>query len=293
MKKWAIMFGTALVFGAVTLSVVIAACRPQAALPIIASNDIENELPSGKTLEVRYIANEGILLTSGGKRVLIDGLHRKYDDAYAFLPDGEREKLEAGRQPFDKIDLLLVSHRHGDHFHPESVGTYLASYPKATLATSQQVIDEIVKDYSQYPAIKDRVTSVKYELMSSEMLRVAGIDVEFLGIGHGSGRHASIHNLGHIVPLNGKRILHVGDAVASVEIFDKLDINDRSIDVAVLPFWLLTSAEGRTIVDQHIKAKHLIATHVSPGDAKQTTDEVKKHYPSADIFTTMLERRYF
>lgn len=292
MRKWIIQSGAAAAIAAVGFAVIIA-CRSDAALPMIASNEMSDEFPKGKTLEVKYIANEGVLLTSGGKRVLIDGLHREYDDAYAFLPDSEREKIEGARPPFEKIDVLLVSHRHGDHFHPESVGSYLASDRKSRLATSQQVIDEIVKNYPKYEAIKGRVTAVKYELMSREMLRVAGIDIEFLGVGHGSGRHASIQNLGHIIHLNGKRVLHVGDAVPSVEIFDKLDVDERSIDIAILPFWLLTSVEGRTIVDRHIKAKHIIATHVSPGEAKQTVDDAKRHYPTADVFTTMLERRYF
>jgi len=96
--------------------------------------------PTG--LEITYIANEGVLITSGDKQVLIDGLHREYERDYAFLPTDQREKIENARAPFDQIDLILVSHRHLDHFHPESVGLHLQHNANAKLVSSQQVVDE-------------------------------------------------------------------------------------------------------------------------------------------------------
>ena len=71
--------------------------------------------PANATVEITYIANEGVLISSAGKQVLIDGLHREYERAYAFLPPPHREKIETAKAPFDQIDLLLVSHRHLDH----------------------------------------------------------------------------------------------------------------------------------------------------------------------------------
>jgi Cft2 family RNA processing exonuclease len=64
---------------------------------------------------------------------LIDGLHREYGPDYAFLPDSERQKIETAKAPFDKIDLILVSHLHLDHFHAQSVGLYLQHNPRAVL----------------------------------------------------------------------------------------------------------------------------------------------------------------
>lgn len=63
-------------------------------------------------VQITYIANEGVLISSGDKQVLIDGLHREYGPEYAFLPPAEREKIETAKAPFNEIDLILVSHRH-------------------------------------------------------------------------------------------------------------------------------------------------------------------------------------
>src|SRR5687768_13022928 len=127
-----------LLFAATNLS-----CGTAEPAPFIPSVDRTEEIPAAASLEVQYIANEGLLISSRDKRVLIDGLHRLYKPDYAYLPDVEREKIEAAQAPFDKIDLVLVSHLHGDHFHPESVGLYLKHNTKAVFASSQQVVDEV------------------------------------------------------------------------------------------------------------------------------------------------------
>jgi len=261
--------------------------------PYIPSEDLSEPLPHGTAVGVRYIANEGVLISTRDKRVLIDGLHRKYDDAYSYLPDTEREKIETAKPPFEKIDLILVSHYHGDHFHPESVGRYLQSDPKAILATSEQVAAEVAAKFRSFTGVKDRIIPITYSFKDRVIKNVAGIDVEFLSVGHGSGRHAAIQNLGHVFSLGGKKFLHLGDAMPTVETFDHFDLEKQSIDIAFLPFWFLTSADGRTIIREHIKPKHIIAVHVGPTEAEAVRQQIKNEFPTADIFGTLLENRVF
>ena len=78
----------------------------------------------GTSLTVRYIANEGVLIASGDKQILVDGLHREYKPAYLFAPPEMQSVLENARPPYDKINFILVSHIHLDHFHPQSIGLY-------------------------------------------------------------------------------------------------------------------------------------------------------------------------
>lgn len=244
-------------------------------------------------VEVRYIANEGVLVSTRDKRILIDGLHRRYGPEYAYLPDDEREKIETAKPPFEYIDLILVSHMHGDHFHPESVGRYLQNSPRTILATSEQVAGEVAAKFSSYPAIKDRVVPITYSFKERQTRKIAGVDIEFLSVGHGSGRHASIQNLGHIFTLGGKKFLHVGDADLSVEVFDHYDLDKQAIDVAFLPAWFLTTSDGRTIIREHIKPKQIVAVHVGPGETEALRRQIKDEFPNADIFGTMLETRAF
>ena len=247
--------------------------------------------PAG--LEITYIANEGVLISSGDKQVLIDGLHREYQRAYAFLPPPQRDKIENAQSPFDQIDLILVSHRHLDHFHPESVGLYLQHNPKAVLVSSQQVVDEVANNFKEFQTIKSRVTAATPAWKERRAMKVAEIDLEILGIRHGTGRHASIQNLGHLVKLGGKKLLHVGDADTAIENFQDLNLDEEGIDIAFIPYWFLVDEEGRKVVREHIKPKQIIAVHISPSEADQVSAQIKKDFPSAVAFTTLLQKVSF
>jgi len=74
---------------------------------------------------VTYVANEGVLIQSGSKQVLIDALHKPYLSEYLATPQKILDTMMANRPPFEDIELLLVSHIHGDHFNDELVGEFL------------------------------------------------------------------------------------------------------------------------------------------------------------------------
>src|SRR5688500_13565659 len=103
----------------------------------------QNEVKEIPDFTIRYVANEGVLIRAGDKQVLIDGLHREYKPAYAFLPPNLQKILENAQSPYDKINLLLVSHIHLDHFHPLSIALHLQNNPKSTLVSSEQVVGEV------------------------------------------------------------------------------------------------------------------------------------------------------
>ena len=105
-------------------------------------------LPDAKSPSITYVGNEGVLISDGTKAVLIDGLHREYGPEYLFPPPELLSAMEQGKPPFDQVRMLLVSHVHGDHFHPESVGLHLRSNPKATLVSDAQTAADIARNNS-------------------------------------------------------------------------------------------------------------------------------------------------
>ena len=65
------------------------------------------------------------------------------------------------------------------------------------------------------------------------------VKVSILRLWH-SGHLRTTENLGYLLTVNGKKLLHVGDADMSAENFEPYKLNNESIDVAFLPFWYLT-----------------------------------------------------
>ena len=161
-------------------------------------------LGSPPTLDVTFLANEGVLLSSGETRVVIDGLFQPYE-TYTVMPAADRERLETNQPPFEGVDLVLVSHVHRDHFHAGSVARHLRQNPQATLVSSAQVVAEVAAQVGADNAVRSRVRDVTLGAGERLTLSLAVIGLQVIGLPHGGRRNASIQNLGHVISLGGRR----------------------------------------------------------------------------------------
>src|ERR1041384_1542513 len=70
-------FVLSILFVAVIAIVVWFPCAQNKTAPVPTENAVSP--PQNPTVEITYIANEGVLISADGKQVLIDGLHREMD----------------------------------------------------------------------------------------------------------------------------------------------------------------------------------------------------------------------
>jgi len=248
--------------------------------------------PSKTGLTIKYIANMGVLISTGGKQVLIDAIHREYKPTYLFPPPDLLKALESAAPPYNAIDLILVTHNHLDHFHPESIALHLQNNPKATLVSPQQIVAEIAKT-AAFESIKPRIKEVTPAWNQKAVMDIGGIKLTVLGLRHVNLRHREVQNLGYIVEIGGRKVFHVGDAELTEENFASFLLKDENIDVAVLPAWFIDTSSGCEQVKKLIGAKQLIATHIPPDHANDYKKNVTTNCPGSDAFSTLLEERKF
>ena len=253
----------------------------------------QNEAKEVPDFAIRYIANEGVLIRAANKQILIDGLHREYKPAYAFPPPELQKLLEAAQKPYDKIDLLLASHIHLDHFHHESIGLYLRNNSKAVFVSSEQAASEVAKNFADYEKVKSQIKPISHEWKKPVDFNQDGIKIKFLGLRHANAQHASIQNLGHLIEIGGKRLLHIGDADMTAENFAAFNLSQENIDVAFIPYWFLLSENGRKLVKEQFNPKMIIAVHISPDEAGEISAQLKKVSPGTVPFTKILEETNF
>lgn len=246
-----------------------------------------NEPPpaSGWTVEVTYLANAGVMLRSGDTKVLIDGLFRPYE-GYPVLPESYREQLERAQPPFDGIDLILVSHQHGDHFQAESVARYLQSQPDAMLVVSDQLGDAVAAVVGD-SSLNTQIAPLTLGLGAEQVVMMDDVAVSVMSVGHGTGAHREVANFAHAVKLGDLVFLHVGDADFSQGLLEQIQL--PNIDVAFLPPWFLN--EGADFVRTHIQPKHIVAVHMPPGPHRG--GQGVGAFPDAVPFVRMLQRRYY
>lgn len=234
---------------------------------------------------VYHIANAGVLISAGDQQVLIDGLHQPYRPAYRPTPPALKAAMLAGAPPFDTIDYVLVSHIHRDHFDASDVAALLGAQPAALLVSSNQVVDSLLAVGTHF---SNQLQGVAYKAGAHVTIKKKAVTIRAGKVAHGSARFQWIQNLGHIVEMGGLRFLHVGDPG-----FGRADIKQLvaglQIDVALLPAWFLSEQDGRAVIDEVIKPRHLAFLHVSPGDEAKLRRLAKQHYPGARVLSKPLE----
>ena len=236
-------------------------------------------LTEGRTVKAMYVGNEGVLLSHGGKSVLFDGLHREYKPDYLFPPPYLLDAMESAKPPFDAIRVILVSHIHLDHFHPQSVGLHLKNNPIAKLVSSAQTMGEIGRNYADQEAIGRQVIEVTPEWKQRRDVVVDEIKIGLLGMKHSGDRFWWVKNLGHIVELGGKKFFHFGDADMTDENFAPFDLPKEKIDVAFVPYWFLLTDGGRKLVRERIAAKTIVAVHIPPANADRGVEKLRGLFP--------------
>jgi L-ascorbate metabolism protein UlaG (beta-lactamase superfamily) len=273
------------------LALTITACAQQPEQRIL---DLPPAAHGPGTIRLTYVGNEGVLISDGKKAVLIDGLHRKYGDAYLYPPPEVLGEMEKATGPFEQVRVVLVSHVHGDHFSAESVGLHLKNNPKAVLVSDAQKMSDIARQFPDHASIRDQTYEATPEWKERVVFERDGIKVTLLGMKHGTPeRHWWVKNLGHIIEIGGKKLFHFGDADTAIENFAAFNLVAEKIDVAFIPYWFLLSESGRKLVRETIAAKHNIAVHISPQNAEADAANVRKLYPGVDAFTKLLEQRAY
>jgi L-ascorbate metabolism protein UlaG (beta-lactamase superfamily) len=239
---------------------------------------------------ITYVANNGVLIEAGTRKILIDGLHRFYGEAYAVLPDKERAIAELAGGRFADVNIIIATHEHGDHFSAEAVAAHL-SYNKARprFYGPPQVVAALK---AKTPAgIHQQIEEIAWAPGESQRFHERGVDIELLGLRHTyPKKHEQVHNLGVLVRVAGITLLHVGDADATHANFAPFSLPKIGVDFALLPSWFVGSEESRKIVADSIAPRRVVALHIDPRKAEAIAARLRAAMPSLLAGTKMMQR---
>lgn len=196
--------------------------------------------PGGQEPAVEYLANEGVLVTGGDIAVVIDGLFGEGLPEYPVVPAAVRDSLEGAVGRFQDIDLVLVTHRHDDHFDPAAVARHLDANPEATLIAPGDAIAAFPPD--QLERYGERLQPLDLAPGSYLRLDVGGFAVEALGLAH-----AEVGHVGYRIELPGMTVLHLGDAQPAPRDLAAFLEGRPEPEVALVPYWVLSGSGGAAI----------------------------------------------
>jgi L-ascorbate metabolism protein UlaG (beta-lactamase superfamily) len=230
-----------------------------------------------RTLEVTYIANEGFMISMGNTKVLIDALPKsKY---YANPSDTVVAKMMDNIPPYDKVDCVLVTHDHPDHFNAEMMSRFLLKHPAVRFITSSIPCSKLMGD-----SMADRRQSgIDLTMGQQRIIREDKTEIVALRLEHGGG--PEINNLAFVVRSNGFTIVHVGDAKLSSNeaYFRTIDWNSYKVDLLFIEYFD-QSDQTREIIDTMIKPKNVVLMHIPPGEEDSVRTVNAKIHPRTVVF---------
>ena len=236
-----------------------------------------------------YLANEGVMISSGNVKVLFDPFFHNDYDIYQLVPEKIISAIMSNTEPYNDISVIFVSHAHGDHFAEQDMLAYMLKHSAVKLVAPTQAIAEM-QTLAQFDKIKDRIIAIELAYKDqpiSFMLEVnkmhstkgindklASIKVDAVRIPHaGWPGRAEVSNIVYRVamPINGNAdkhesptFIHMGDADPNDTHFRPLaDFwNLQKTTVAFPPYWFFLNSAGNYILDYRINAETSIVVHV-------------------------------
>jgi len=213
-----------------------------------------------------YLGNEAVMIENGSNKIVFDPFFHNDYGTYQKVPDEIRKAMFLGVKPYDNIDVVFISHAHGDHFAAHDMVIYLQKHPDSRLVAPSQAIDKI-KRVDDYQSIMKQVVSLDLKLGDEvKTINSGDLLIEVVRIPHaGWPGRADISNLVYRVTLAGNvTIMHMGDADPNDLHFKpyKDHWQKTKTNAAFVPYWFFISESGPIILDERINTESSIGIHV-------------------------------
>lgn len=249
--------------------------------------------PLSAALTVTQLANEGVMITDGEFRILIDAMVVEPYSIYGGLPEEAVLLFEQVSGPFSDIDMLLVSHRHHDHNQPRFACQFMQQSTGTVLLAPPQAIGLMREKCREFVTTSPRIRPVAPQYEQAHIIELERGRITVFPLSHGAGKYARLQNYGYLIELNGMSIVHIGDAAMNSADFIKAGLDKVKIDVALIPFWYFQPGPGSELVTNFLDAPYKIAVHIPPGEMQEIKDYMVAEFPRVMILSNPLEEATF
>jgi len=231
-------------------------------------------------IEIRMIANMGVLVTQGDRRVMIDALFTDVYDGRFRVPTAEdRAAIITGSGEFGPNTQMLFTHSHGDHFDAESVMQATAHQGTGQLIGPHDVL---VAASGGSEAVRQALEGTPVGGPSSDWQREQnGFDLVSRPMFHIEG----VDNLTYAMTFGSTTLLHLGDTNP-----DEADLStwdDTDIDVVMYPVWWSQSDRGQAKLNGDWAGALHIALHIP---AHISREQAVAHFGEGHVLVDAGER---
>ena len=249
--------------------------------------------PLHADITITQLANEGVIVSDGETRIMIDGMVVEPYSVYGGLPPDAASQYEQVSGAFAGIDLALVSHRHHDHNQPAFACQFVQESTNTKVVSSSQVLGLMREKCRSFITTSPRVSEIDPQYEEPHVFDQGSARVTVFPLSHGTRKYAKIQNYGHLIELGGVTVLHIGDAAMNPVDFKRAGLDQVKIDVAMIPFWFFQPGPGADVVSQFMDAPLKIAVHIPPGEMEEVRSYMSEEHPRVIILQNTLDQTRF
>ena len=200
-----------------------------------------------KVIEIKfqYVSNAGIIFDVEGRRIGIDCLCQDSSKLYQDTPMQIREEL--------KLDMLIFTHEHEDHFCAEYVKEALEKNPTLIIYSTKSVID-ILREMN---IPEDNL----YQVTDGEQIIINGLHITFMQSIHEGEQYANIQNLTLLIKNEDKHLVVTGDAMPCKELFERIAAWSPHIDWLFAPFPYVGLRSTRKLMKEYLDIENIFVLH--------------------------------
>jgi L-ascorbate metabolism protein UlaG (beta-lactamase superfamily) len=209
-------------------------------------------------MKIRYVSNAGIILSIEGINIGIDCFCRDSSKLYQDIPLEIRQEM--------KIDVLIFTHEHEDHFCAEFVKEAWEENKELQIVGNTKVIETLADIH--IPA------SNLHEAREKDELHLGKVRIQFLESIHEGEQYFDVQNISLLINKEEKHYVVPGDAMPSREFFDKINAWSGKIDCFFVPFPYVGLHSTRKLLEEYFDIKNIFVLH-QPRPEADTQDWVK------------------
>lgn len=175
-----------------------------------------------ETVRATLLANAGMLLQYRDTTLLLDGIYGREPHFFSDLKPGVWEQMLRGEPPFEKIDYLLFSHAHPDHFSPEMTMEFLRHrrvrgvfLPDSHKVTESGLEEFLTQHRIPFVRLTHETEKIAYQVEP-------GVAVRGLPTRHLDKKFRTVHHLCYLLTFGKKKVLFTADVDYTQETFESL-----------------------------------------------------------------------
>lgn len=240
-------------------------------------------------ITITQLANEGVIISDGETRIMIDGMVVEPYSVYGGLPENVAALFKQAAGPYSGIDLALASHRHHEHNQPRYACAFMQTSKETLFVSSAQVLGLMREKCRERVTTSKLIREIDPQYGEPQVFEVEGAKVTAFPLSHGVFKYAKIQNYGHLIEIGGMTVLHVGDADVAPEDFQTAGLDQVKLDVALIPFWFFRPGPGAEILQKYLNARVKIAVHIPPGEMDEIKTYIDEEFPAVTILEAPLK----